>query len=114
MVSESFRSRRSWRYYRPAVCRRQPFLFDNAIGFDITTPVVAATGNYVENDTAFTVVVLILTEGSVSSWSIMDSDGNVVTVSAGLYAGQSMLLDPGDSIRMNYSSAPTWTWRAIR
>ena len=86
----------------------------NAVGFDITTPAVAATGTYVENDTAFTVVVLVLTEGSVSSWSIKDSDGNIATVSAGLYAGQSMLLDPGDSIRFNYSSAPTWAWRAIR
>lgn len=86
----------------------------NSVGFNITTPGVAASGAYTDNNTAFTVVVLILTEGSVSSWSIKDSDGNIAVMAAGLYAGQSIFLDPGDSIKFNYSNAPTWAWRVLK
>jgi hypothetical protein len=36
------------------------------------------------------------------------------TVRGGLTAGQSIKLEPGDSIALAYSVAPEWAWRALR
>ena len=84
------------------------------VGFNITTPAVGSSGQYVKNTTGYSIVATILTTGSVSSWQVMDSSGTYRTVSGGLQAGQSIYLEPGDSVRFDYSSIPTWAWRAIR
>ena len=111
-------------------------------GSDVATPVVPASDCELVNDTCFTIQSLILTPGDVSSWTLTtaghtshgmphnlslvdnlsrppvgpkpDTSATSHAVPAGLFAGQSILLEPGDSIRMVYSEAPTWAWRALR
>ena len=36
------------------------------------------------------------------------------TIRAGLFAGQTLNLEPGDKIRLDYTEAPTWRWKALR
>lgn len=31
-----------------------------------------------------------------------------------LFAGQSFVLNPGDRVRLDYTLAPSWRWKAIR
>lgn len=88
-----------------------------AIGFDISTPAVpgsSTTTGGIRNDTGYSVIITILTSGTVNEWRLVDGNGNSNTVSSGLTAGQSIYLEPGDTIRISYSAAPTWRWRAIR
>ena len=80
----------------------------------ITTPSVPASGCFVLNETSYSVVALITGAGSVSSWAIRDTKGTTRKIDTALYVGQSILLDPGDSILFVYASPPTWRWRALR
>ena len=85
------------------------------IGFAITTPSVPPSDDYKVNDTPYSVVVTILTPGTVSNWIVADSTGATTgTVSGGFFAGQSIYLEPGDKVRFSYTSPPTWKWRALR
>lgn len=83
-------------------------------GFDIATPSVPASGVSFVNDTCYSVVITIVTAGSVANWTVTDAQGTSSTVTGAIFAGQSIFLEPGDAISMQYSSAPTWLWRAMR
>jgi hypothetical protein len=85
-----------------------------SVGFAVTTPSVPGSGIYAANQQPYAMVAMILTPGSVSSWRVKDSAGTAQTISTGLFAGQSIYLQPGESVRFDYSSPPTWVWRAIR
>lgn len=86
----------------------------NPISFNISTPPFPVSGQYLENRTSYTVVATIESTGNVTSWKFRDSDLNEITINAGLYRGQTIYLEPGDWIRFNYSSTPSWKWRALR
>lgn len=61
-----------------------------------------------------TMVVTILSGGDVTNWQVTDANGNTDIITGALFAGQSILLEPGDKIRLTYTTPPTWSWRAIR
>ena len=85
------------------------------LGFNVTTPTLPANfAGSVRNRTSFTVVATIETAGSVTSWVLTDSNGGSQNFSSGLYAGQTIILEPGDQIVMFYGSAPTWNWKVWR
>ena len=84
------------------------------VGFNVTTPAIPTSTIYKTNETSYSIVVTILTPGTVTSWNVKDSSGITDTVSGGLLAGQTIYLEPGDAVRFMYSSPPTWKWRALR
>ncbi len=112
------------------------------IGFDIETPPVPARGDFLVNRTSHAVQVLIVSAGQVTEWSLGDSGstaqgvpGNLSLVDnlsgtppellpprppqeqlvgAGLHAGQTFILEPGDRVKFVYTEAPAWRWKALR
>lgn len=85
------------------------------VGFSITTPGVASSGSYRYNTTGYIVVATILTPGGATSWTVVDSTGTGSTISATPLPGQTILLEPGDRVKFNYTTTPpTWAWRALR
>ena len=94
------------------------------------------------NTTPYTVQIIILTPGIVSNWTLTDAGStqqtyprslsladnlkrpqlspplprpsNTQTISAGLFAGQTVILEPGEEIQFTYSEVPTWRWKALR
>jgi hypothetical protein len=85
-----------------------------AVGFGVKTPAPAASGELLVNRTSFSVDVYIVTAGQVSEWTIVDSRGAEQSIAAGLLVGQVLRLDPGEGIRLIYTDAPTWRWKALR
>ncbi|MBI4551144.1 MAG: hypothetical protein HY710_02665 [Candidatus Latescibacteria bacterium] len=112
------------------------------VGFDVPTPPMPASGDEVVNTNPYTMQVIILTPGAVSEWTIADAEGtaqtiphnlslvdnltrpprpippprpsSAQTISAGLVAGQTFILEPGDRVSFTYTQAPTWRWKALR
>ena len=112
------------------------------VGFDIETPPVPVSGDLLVNRTSHTVQVLMVSAGEVSQWSLGDSGstaqgvpanlslvdnlsgtppdlpddrpGQEQVIAAGLHAGQTFILEPGDRVRFVYTEAPTWRWKALR
>jgi len=72
--------------------------------FAVSTPAVAASGASVTNTTGQRVQVLIW-GGTVSS---IIANGLGIGVSGGTF-----IVNPGESLGVNYSSKPTWHWTAI-
>ena len=86
--------------------------------------------------------MLIVSAGQVTEWSLGDSGstaqgvpGNLSLVDnlsgtppellpprprqeqligAGLHAGQTFILEPGDRVKFVYTEAPAWRWKALR
>jgi hypothetical protein len=84
------------------------------VGFAIETPPFPEPGRYLANRSSFLVEILVLAPGKVTEWSIEDACGREQTISAGLFPGQSLRLEPGEKVRFNYRRAPSWRWRALR
>ena len=82
----------------------------NPQGFNIATPTVPASGVFVTNTFGFPVRICILTPGTTTAYTILDPSGSAVTVTATLFAGMEITLDPGAKIQFAYRSAPTWRW----
>ncbi len=78
------------------------------------SPMVPASGEACENSHAFAVEVRIVTPGSVRGWSEKAVAGDWVEYRSGLAAGQSFVLNPGESVRLNYTVPHTWRWKPIR
>ena len=83
-------------------------------GFSIETQAMPQSGKELVNRYPGTVQITVLSAGAVSQWSLIDSLGTAQTVDSGLTPGQQIVLEPGDSIRLDYSESPVWKWRAIR
>ena len=88
-------------------------LFD-ATAFNFATPSLPSSGTVVQNTYPFSVLVYLY-GGSVTEVQITKViSGSTYTVfsnSSGVsMSGQAFRLDPGDSITITYSSAPTWVW----
>jgi len=115
---------------------------NRSVGFSIETPPVPASGEPCVNDSGSTVQVLFIEPGKVSEWWLADAgtsaprrpgnlslidnlqdrgpdeggerDALVQSVPGPLHGGQTLVLDPGDSLGLNYTTAPTWRWKALR
>ncbi|MBI5094628.1 MAG: hypothetical protein HZB26_19610 [Candidatus Hydrogenedentes bacterium] len=81
------------------------------LGMSIETPAVPATAVPVVNRTPYTVDALITAPGAVTAWTLTAAADATQTVSAPLAAGQTIHLEPGDSVCFTYTQAPTWRWR---
>lgn len=108
-------------------------------GFSVDTPPVPPSGKPVVNTSSHTVQVFIVEAGQVSSWTVADCgstaqlipynlslvdnltdtpkppgaqrESQSQTIASGLYAGQTVLLEPGDEISFDYSEPPVWRWK---
>jgi hypothetical protein len=83
------------------------------LGFGITSPSVPASGTAQVNTFPFPVRVYLLTGGTGTAFTLTDPAGNAKSVTATLLAGMEWTLDPGASITLTYSTAPTWAWYGI-
>jgi len=111
------------------------------IGFGLATPPVPVTGTYAINTTSYLVQILIVDPGDVREWTVAGVEGSVAmapfnlslvesigprqgagpvateacqTISAGLTPGQTIILEPGERIKLEYERAPRWRWKALR
>jgi hypothetical protein len=82
------------------------------LGLTIETPALPSSAAPLVNRTPFSVEALVTAPGAVTSWTLSDANGKSQTVSAALTAGQTILLDPGESVGFTYTQAPSWRWRA--
>ncbi len=111
-------------------------------GFSIPTPPLPASGEWVVNSTCSPAQVLILEPGAVSEWAIQEAEylpqslphnlslvdnlrrpprpepplpvPRAQTIPAGLFPGQSFILEPGERVRFTYTRPPAWRWKGIR
>jgi hypothetical protein len=114
------------------------------VGFDVPTSSVPRSGKEVMNETPYKVDVMIISPGAVSSWTITEAErapqkfpnnttiadtvkgpqhpeymrtspeSRSVTFKSSLTSGQAIALEPGDAVKLLYTVAPTWRWRAVR
>lgn len=85
----------------------------NPQGFGITTPSVPTSGTAQANTFPHPVRVYLLTGGTGTDYTITDPSGNSEKFAVTLTAGMEITLDPGASITLTYSSAPTWVWYGV-
>jgi hypothetical protein len=78
------------------------------------TPAVPASGEACQNSHPFPVEVRIVDPGHVTAWSEQLAGQPWTEYSAGMTAGQSFILNPGDRVKLNYQQPPAWRWKAIR
>lgn len=69
----------------------------------VTTPGLPSSGTTIANNTGVPVTVYV-TGGTVTAYSL---NNQVVT---GLSGPQAVSLNPGETIDMNYTGTPSWTW----
>jgi hypothetical protein len=80
----------------------------------VSQAAVPASGQPFENDQFAPIEIRIVTPGSVSAWAEQSPDGRWLEFPGPLVAGQSILLNPGERVRFDYTTAPTWRVKAIR
>ena len=108
-------------------------------GFSLETPAVPPSGEGLANRTSHAVQVIIVEPGEVSSWSLADCGSTAPRVpynlslvdnsapeppppdaerqpdsqaiDSGFFAGQTVMLEPGDEISITYSQPPVWRWK---
>ncbi len=83
------------------------------VGFQVETPAVPKSDQVVTNRNPYMIEILILDPGKVSSWILTDVSGDSQKIRSGLFPGQTVLLGRGESIRLSYTVAPKWRWRAF-
>lgn len=88
---------------------------DRTIGFNVTTPSISSSSSARSNESGYPVLVLIADPGSVTSYTITDASGVPRAVNAAMFAGQTVYLEPYESITLVYpGAAPSWVWKALR
>jgi hypothetical protein len=85
-----------------------------AVGFGVETPSIPPAGRKLVNGQPYAIEVNIIAPGQVKSWTKTDPNGTAVGFAGGFFAGQSFILDPGDSVTLNYDQPPQWRWKALR
>ena len=80
-------------------------------GLAVQTPALPASGTACVNRTPCAVEAWIVSPGSVSVWTLTDSNGVSQVFPGSLATGQTIPLQPGDSVTFTYTEAPTWRWR---
>ena len=112
------------------------------VGFGLPTPSVPQSGRPIVNRNPYTAEILILDPGKVTDWTLTDAGSTPQrlsrnlsladnlrrppmeplpdrapvshTIRGGLVAGQSIIVEPGDSVALTYTKAPEWAWRGLR
>jgi hypothetical protein len=84
------------------------------VGYSIKTPAFPASRTGLVNRTGYTIDVAITSPGQVSSWEETDARGETIKFDAGLAIGEHFILDPGDSVKFDYTQTPTWRCKARR
>jgi hypothetical protein len=84
-----------------------------AAGLSAQTPPVPASGETTTNRNPFPIDALIIEPGQVNQWELIDVNGKAQTIRAGFNAGQTLRLEPGESVRLTYTAAPVWRWRGV-
>jgi hypothetical protein len=84
------------------------------IGYGVGTPAFPSSGQPLKNVSSYTVAATIATAGVVTQWQLSDAAGTTQTVNAGLYPGQEIFLEPGETVTFTHTGAATWNWRTIR
>lgn len=82
-----------------------------AAGFAIKTPPMPPSGELLINRTPFRVEVLVIATGRVQNWILTDVVGAAQGLDGDWTSGQTITLDPGEGITVNYTEAPVWRWR---
>ena len=111
------------------------------VGFDVVTPPVPLSGQEITNANPYTVQIIIVTPGDVSSWTITDAvttsqsiphnlsladnlrgprrpipspgPSRSQTIPAGLSPGQMIVLAPGEKLKLTYTKPPAWRWKSL-
>jgi hypothetical protein len=97
-----------------AIYPNNKIIFCSDLALAVETPPVPATGQYLQNRNPYTIEVTILKAGEVSQWVKADAAGKSQEITAPFYAGQNILLNPGDKIRLHYTQPPIWAWKVLR
>ena len=85
-----------------------------AVGFNVETPAVPSSGQKLVNCQPYSIEVNVVEPGQVKAWTKTDANGTAVDFTGSFFAGQTFLLDPGDSVTLHYAQPPTWRWKAMR
>ena len=85
-----------------------------SVGFSVETPAVPATGQKLVNRQPYSIEVNVTAAGQVKGWTKTDANGTAVDFAGSFFAGQSFVLDPGDSVTLDYDQPPQWRWKALR
>lgn len=83
------------------------------MGYSIGTPPMPPSGERLVNRHPYVVEAQVVNAGDVTGWRLTDPDGSSQEFSGGLFTGQTILLEPGDSVVFNYTKTPEWRWRAL-
>lgn len=83
----------------------------HAEGLAVPTPAFPASGAACVNRTPYAIEAWVVSPGKVSEWTLIDNNGVSQVFSGALAVGQTIPLQPGDSVKFNYTEAPTWRWR---
>lgn len=86
----------------------------SGISGTIKTPAVPASGEACANLSTTPVEVRIVAPGRVRQWAERAAAGDWIEYRAELRAGQSLVLNPGESVRFEYDQPPEWRWKPIR
>ncbi|MCA9077652.1 MAG: hypothetical protein KDA93_21680 [Planctomycetaceae bacterium] len=84
-----------------------------AKGFSITTPPLPKPRQAVTNRHNTSIEIMITQPGTVSAWTLADTEGNVQTFDSPLHPGHTIRLAPGESILLEYTDTPEWRWRSV-
>ncbi len=82
-------------------------------GFALASPPVPPSGTIATNEHHGPVEVLILDSGDASAWTLGDAAGTAQRVQAAPRVGERFLLEPGAGLGFEFTSPPTWRWRAL-
>ena len=89
-------------------------IFTNSSDYNIETPAVPSSDEYLTNRYPFTIEVIVIEPGQISCSSVKDHQGRNVVINAPLTPGQNFILRPADSIKFTYEKPLKWTWRYLR
>ncbi len=89
-------------------------LANSGPGFGVETPPVPPSGETLLNRQPFVVEAMFTEPGEMKAWTLTAAGTGEQKFSGPVHAGQSIRLEPGDSLRLEYAKAPAWRWRALR
>ena len=77
----------------------------------LETPDMPLSNVFLRNPYPWTALVYITDSGKISSWEIINSQNERLHFDGGLFTGQMITLQSGDSIRFKYTEPVKWIWR---
>ena len=101
-------------YTNNAILPTNRIVSAHPVGFSVATPAMPNTNQDAQNQTPYSIEITILDAGTVTGWTKTDTGGIAQKINSELFPGQSIILDPGDKVRFNYTRSPAWKWKALR